>query len=251
MLRVNSQHPWTKWLQNRFILKTTEACRLLFALRSFMSSLHCAVAGHFWASKWGDGVGLHGLVNQEQERCHNGQQQQLDPQRQAAAHWFGLTCRGHCRQESWGRGGGERRGGGRGGEGGGGGQAGDSLEFLCVGGRQAAGLSGVFWRKEAVFIIPQVAGLDRAAGSSSDRSSTGGSTTGNRHFLYSWILFDQQIKESFSYTRRLLRYLRDTQWTVDVIGKQLLQNIILIHFWGLVTCCDLLHLQTKTTLVSK
>lgn len=97
---VISQHP-TKWLERRFILKnkTIEACRLLFPLRCFMSPLHCAVAGHFRASKWGDGVGLHGLVNQEQERSNDGQQEQLDPQRQATAHWFGLASRGCCRQE--------------------------------------------------------------------------------------------------------------------------------------------------------
>lgn len=45
-------------------------------------------------------------------------------------------------------------------------------------------------------------------------------------------------------------YLRDTHWTVDVVGKQLLQNLILIPFWGLVTSYDLLHLQTKTTMVN-
>lgn len=177
---------------------------------SFLSPLHCAVAGHFWASKWGDGVGLHGLVNQEQERCHNGQQEQLDPQRQAPAHRFGLTCRCHCWQGSWG---GERRGGGRRGEGSGGGKAGDPLEFLRVGGWQAAGCGGGFRRKEAVFIIPQVTGLDRTAGSSSDGSSTSGSTVGNNHFLYFWIVFCQQITEPFSQKQKPLEVL--TSYSVN------------------------------------
>lgn len=86
-------------------------------------------------TKRADGVGLHGLVNQEQEGSHDGQQEELYPQGHAAARCFGLTCRGSCRQRPVGGGGrGVRGGGGRGVEGDGGGQAGDSVDgaALCV-----------------------------------------------------------------------------------------------------------------------
>ena len=113
------------------------------------------------------------MVDQEHEGSHDRQQEKLNPQRHAAAaHHFGLTRRGSRRQKPGGGGG----GGERGGEGGGGvgrGQAGDSVDCvaLCVGG--AAGPGG-FWREEAVFVVPQVAGFYWATGGSSDWSPTGG-----------------------------------------------------------------------------
>lgn len=47
-----------------------------------------------------------------------------------------------------------------------------------------------------------------------------------------------------------MSYLRDSCWTVDIIGEQLLQNLSLHHFLWLVACCNLLHLKRQTTMES-
>ena len=169
---VTSQHLWTKWLQCRFTLlkkkkkkKEKHRSRRASLSRQTMCSLFCASTDHFFVRgyKRADAVGLHGLVNQEQEGSHDGQQEQLNPQGHAGAHCLGLTGRGSRRQEP-----------GRGGGGGGGGEAGDSVDSaaLCVGG-WAGGL-GEFGRVEAIFVVPQVTGLHWATGSSTDGSPTGG-----------------------------------------------------------------------------
>lgn len=152
---------------------------LLFPLRQLLCALRCAATGHFCVRGFegADGVGLHGLVNQEQERSHDSQQEQLDPQGHAAAHCFGLGCRGRCRQNP---GGGVGESGGRGGEAG---QASDSVDntALCVGGWGAAGL-GDFWGQEAVFTVPQVTGIHGPTGCSSDGPPTGG-TAGDKDLI--------------------------------------------------------------------
>lgn len=185
---VISQRPGTKWLQCRFTLGWKRKKRKQTGFRLFLCSLRCAVTGHLCvlASKRADDVGLHGLVNQEEESSHDGQQEQLYPQRHAALHRFALTCRGSCRQKPGGGGGGGGEWGG-GGVRGGGGQAGDSVDgaALCVG-RGGAGCLGDFGREDAVLTVPQVTGLEWAAGCSSDGASTGGAA-GHKDFTHELI----------------------------------------------------------------
>lgn len=55
-------------------------------------------------------------------------------------------------------------------------------------------------------------------------------------------MFDHFIDNNKSETDDI-GYVRDSCWTADVIGDQLLQNVILLQ--SLVAGCDLLHLKTN------
>lgn len=144
---------------------------MVFSDRVLLYALSCAGTNHFcvWGCKGIDGVGLHGLVNKEQESSNDDQQEQLYPQRHATTCCRGLPYRGSCCQGLRGGGGGVRRGGG--------GQAADSVDHstLCVGG--GGGVDASFWRKVIVFVVPQVTGLRRATSGSSDRSPASGART--------------------------------------------------------------------------
>lgn len=123
-----------------------------------LCSLCCATSSHLhvWGLKWVYGGGLHGLVNEEEESGHDGQQEELYPQRHVALCCLGLPCR--------------REAGG----GGFGWQAGYSVYWVALSVGGDAGLGG-FWREQAV-ITPQVTGCHRAPCCSSDGPATGGTT---------------------------------------------------------------------------
>jgi len=178
-----SRRPGIKWLQCRSPTWKDRIGRAGFGIPpQTRSPLGGAATGHprVWGCEWVDGVGLHHLVHQEQESSHDGQQEELYPQRHAVVRCLGRPCRGRCRQKP---GGGGRRNRGGGG-GGGAGQAADFVDSgaLCV--RGGEGRLGGFWREEAVLIIPD----QRATGGSFNGSPTGRATrdTNTQHrLLYS------------------------------------------------------------------
>lgn len=109
-----------------------------------------------------DAVGLHRLIDEEDESSQEDKQQQPHPREGAAACCLGLTSRGRCKRGP---------GVGRGVDGGGGtGHAGESMSeaALHVGG----GLGGG-WREQQA-LLPQFAGPHGAICSSFDGSPTGG-----------------------------------------------------------------------------
>lgn len=116
---------------------------------------------HSYNIKRIDAVGLHRLIDKEEESGQEGQHQQLRPRERAAARRFRLSGERRCKHgPGGGRGGGTRH-------------AGESIREAVLGVR--GGFGGV-WREQRA-PLPQLAGFHWALGGSFDGSPTRGAAS--------------------------------------------------------------------------
>lgn len=125
---------------------------------------------HICNIKRTDAVGLHRLIDKKEERCQEGQQQQLHPRERAAAHRLRRASRRRCCKHG--------PGGGRGVGGGGTRHAGEAVGEAVL--HVRGGFGGV-WREQQA-LLPQLTGSHWAFGGSFDGSPTGGAA-GRSTFL--------------------------------------------------------------------